>query len=530
MSKILNVIIGVILVAIVGVLVYYFIGNKEIPISSITLSKHDITMYVGDSLQLDANILPPDSTNKEVIWESSNTSVLKVNNKKVYAIGYGNAFVTVKSSDGTVFDKCNVKVIAKEASSVELNEKNIEINKGEVKKLSLTIIPSDLINLVTWSSSDENIVTVNSNGLITGKSTGSAIIKAKYGSRESVCNVKVVIPVNSIRMENESVTLGINESMTLKLIVYPVEAINQKIEWKSSDDKIVSVDNNGKITGKENGTATITATIEGKKASCEVKSKGYIITEDNKFKSLTVVDSYNSDTLKYRIIQNIGYFVLVWVKDANKQWNSALPSLGDSFKAEDLLKKEINTYGYQQKGLVATNGSFFWAGWGNSPGIPFIINKGNIIRDIENKNYNKTVYGVLGINKDGLLRPYDFSSDDYTLNSKSKQEMLNEGVRNNFAYAITILDDDGSVHTGSETVNRTAICQVDKNNFVIYSGSESFNTIGNKFKNIFNCKVGYNLDGGGSRKLYYKTNVMSEAKKIYGGGRSVPDMMYFVEQ
>ena len=530
MSKILNVIIVVILVAIVGVLVYYFIGNKEIPISSITLSKHDITMYVGDSLQLDANILPPDSTNKEVIWESSNTSVLKVNNKKVYAIGYGNAFVTVKSSDGTVFDKCNVKVIAKEADQIELLEESVEIKKGEDKKLSLTIVPNDLISLVTWSSSNDKIVKVDNNGIITGIAGGNANIKVKYGNKEAICNINVVVPVNSISLDKQSVTLDIGESMVLKPIINPEDATNKKVTWSSSDEKIVTVDNNGKITSKDIGTVTITASIEGKIARCTVQSVGYIITEDKKLSSLTIVDYYNSATLKYRITINVGCYVLVWVKDANKQWNSALPSLGNAYGAEELLKKEINTYNYQNKGLVATNGSFFQAGWGNSPGIPFIINKGNIIRDIENKKYSSTIYGVLGLNKDGLLRSYDFSSDDYAMNSKSKQEMLNEGVRNNFGYAITILSDDGSIHSSTENVNRTAICQVDKNNFVIYSGSESFNTIGNKFKNIFNCKVGYNLDGGGSRKLYYKTNVMQTPKKVFGGSRAIPDMMYFVEQ
>ena len=50
-----------------------------------------------------------------------------------------------------------------------------------------------------------------------------------------------------------------------------------------------------------------------------------------------------------------------------------------------------------------------------------------------------------------------------------------------------------------------------------------------ELKNTFGCKVAYNLDGGGSRKLYYKTS-SSSVKKIFGGSRAIPDMMYFVEQ
>ena len=110
--------------------------------------------------------------------------------------------------------------------------------------------------------------------------------------------------------------------------------------------------------------------------------------------------------------------------------------------------------------------------------------------------------------------------------------MLDDGVRNDFAYATMPISEDGNLSTSTnDRNNRTILCQVNKNNFVIYSGgSLATASIAKELKNTFGCRVAYNLDGGGSRKLYYKTGSMSSAKRVFSGSRAVADMMYFVEQ
>ena len=602
-------IIIVIIILIICLLVYYLINGNKISISSISLKEHSITMVVGNHMKLDINVLPYEASDKDIVWESDNTNIVSVNNGIITANNVGEAIIIVKSKDNKISDQCTIKVLNKEADQLELLEHNLEIRINETKELHLTIIPNDLISLVNWNSSDSNIVKVDSNGVITGISSGNAVIKASYGNKEEICNIKVVLPVNSISIE-ESITINVNETQKLNLVIDPISSANQDIDWTNSNEEVATIKNgiitglkegtttitasidgksalcnvtvivpveeiklnktnislkkgnidlitatiipsnatnknitwtssnpsivtvdNGRVTSVGTGIVTITATIDGKEASAKVVSTGYVITEDSKFASLENIATYNSDTLRYRVTNDDGNFVLVWVMDANKQWNSALPKLGTVYKAEELLSKEINQYNYQNKGLVATNASFFWDGWGDYPCTPFIMNKGNIILDIENKNYNKKVYSVLGMTKEGVFKHYHFNENTYTMNMKSRQTMIDDGVRNSFTFSGTVINPNGGISSSNRKNNLTIICQVDENNFVIYSGSRlTVFQAGKKLKNTFNCRAAYNLDGGGSRKLYYKTNTMLEPVKVFGGNRAIPDMMYFVEQ
>ena len=80
-----------------------------------------------------------------------------------------------------------------------------------------------------------------------------------------------------------------------------------------------------------------------------------------------------------------------------------------------------------------------------------------------------------------------------------------------------------------DKTNRTVICQVNRNNYVLVSGSGVPEKIAYDVNRMAGRASCYNLDGGGSRKLYYKTQNSSIIKR-FGGGRAIPDMLYFVEQ
>ena len=135
------------------------------------------------------------------------------------------------------------------------------------------------------------------------------------------------------------------------------------------------------------------------------------------------------------------------------------------------------------------------------------------------------------MNKEGEIKTYGFSANDSSNNQNVKQELINDGVRNTFTMVGTIIGRDGSMSTATGgTNNRTILCEVNKNNFIIYSGgSLPFGGIAQELKNQYGCKMAVNLDGGGSRKLYYKVGSGGITKR-FGGSRAVPDMMYFVEQ
>ena len=90
----------------------------------------------------------------------------------------------------------------------------------------------------------------------------------------SSCNNN--IDVTGVTLNNETLTLTVNETATLIATVLPADATNQELIWESSDSKVVYVDNTGKITALAEETATITVTTAdgGKTASCEVIVKG----------------------------------------------------------------------------------------------------------------------------------------------------------------------------------------------------------------------------------------------------------------
>ena len=87
-----------------------------------------------------------------------------------------------------------------------------------------------------------------------------------------------VVPVENVTLSNEKLELKVGENKTLTATINPTDATNKTITWTSSDKTIATVDNNGKVTAIKAGTVTITATVGGKTATCQVT-----IVKDEKY-------------------------------------------------------------------------------------------------------------------------------------------------------------------------------------------------------------------------------------------------------
>ena len=246
-------------------------SSKVIP-TNISLNKESMQLSKGNSETLIATVYPENATNKSIIWSSSNTKVATVSSTgKVTAVETGTAVITAKSASGDKLATCSVVVISV-VNNVSLNKSNITIKEGEIATLVATITPADAANkLVTWSSSNKNVATVDSAGKVTAVGAGTATItvKTKDGGKTAVCKVTVKTPVTGVSITNKKdVALDWNHSgnkyFQCSISVSPSTASNKNVVWSSSDASVATVSSSGKITAVARGTAIITVkTVDG---------------------------------------------------------------------------------------------------------------------------------------------------------------------------------------------------------------------------------------------------------------------------
>ncbi len=156
-------------------------------------------------------------------------------------------------------------------TNIKLNKTNISINKGESVKLTATLEPTEVSGAEPdWLSSNPEVATVEK-GKVTAKTVGTAIITAKIGKVEATCKVTVKNPTTRITLNKTKINLVKGKSITIKATITPKDSTD-KVVWSTSDKKIATVEN-GKISAKGAGTATITTKAGNKEATCKVTVK-----------------------------------------------------------------------------------------------------------------------------------------------------------------------------------------------------------------------------------------------------------------
>ncbi len=178
----------------------------------------------------------------------------------------------------------------KKATEVRLNKTELKLANGRKTKLVLSVTPSDFTDEVSWKSSDEKVVQVADTGEITAWSLGMATIKVTVGDVSASCKVTVTQPVTSISLNITSLVLEAGDTQKLTATVSPSSAENKEITWSTSNEEIVTVDEQGLVTGHRKGSATVTATAQdgsgvSKRCEVEVKNSGYICSSVEELES-----------------------------------------------------------------------------------------------------------------------------------------------------------------------------------------------------------------------------------------------------
>ena len=173
-----------------------------------------------------------------------------------------------------LFPSCEKPETVVAVESVALNKTDLTLEVGTSATLTVTILPDNAADkAVSWSSSNDAVATVSETGTVTAIAEGRAVITAKVGQKSASCTVTVphvVIPVESITLDNTEITLEVGSKTTLKATVSPAGADNPEVTWTTSDASIATVTQDGVVEAIAEGTATITAKAGEKTATCVV--------------------------------------------------------------------------------------------------------------------------------------------------------------------------------------------------------------------------------------------------------------------
>ena len=269
---------------------------------SISLSTNSVVLSnIGDSKKIEVTILPENAVDKSVTWKSSNEQVCSVSQEGVIvATGAGSTIVTATTVDGGHTANCVVKVL-QHVTGLGLEKKSISLKVGENESLKAEVKPDNADDkAVKWSSSNEQIATVDTIGNVKALKAGEAWIKAvsvDNAEAKDSCKVTVTQPVTGITISQESIRLtNIGENKQLEATVLPEDASNKEVKWKSSNESICMVAN-GKVIATGFGTSVVMVTTVdgGFMASCTV-------TVESENTSIESVDVSVSDNPVYNMM------------------------------------------------------------------------------------------------------------------------------------------------------------------------------------------------------------------------------------
>ena len=209
-------------------------------------------------------------------WTSSDESVATVDETGTVTAA-GEAEITAAVKDTEMQDVCviTVKVSAKELKVPDTLE--VKLNDTDETAIEAKCEPEDASNIsFDFASSDEGVATVDKDGKVKVLKAGECDITTTLmqdGEKvtEKTTHVKAFYEVESITLDSNEGKLTVGNSHTIKATVAPEEvAAETTIEWSSSNEKVATVDSNGKVTAVSSGNATITATAGEESANYEV--------------------------------------------------------------------------------------------------------------------------------------------------------------------------------------------------------------------------------------------------------------------
>lgn len=259
-------------------------GNP--PVSSVKITGDTSNMKINSRRQLTAIVSPSTAVNKSVSWVSSNPTILSVDQKGVITSKNrtGTVTILVYSVTNGVHDEVRINVgngsnpnppqdnPTKPLAIMIKNNPEI-MNVNDTAKLTAEILPSSVKNAyLSWSSSNNNVISIDRDGNIKALNQGKATITVSIAGTKISNKVDILVTKKDnsrrVTIKNAPYSMIISNNYQLETNI----GKSSDIKWSSSDDSVIEVDKNGKLKSKKYGKATISATIDGNTTSITVES------------------------------------------------------------------------------------------------------------------------------------------------------------------------------------------------------------------------------------------------------------------
>lgn len=248
------------------------------PVTKVKITGTEKTIYVGESLMLDATVTPASATIQGVVWSSGTPSNAVVDEYGVVTgVSKGTAKITAKAADGSGQYATYTVTVRQQPESITLSKEVLNLKTGNYQTLKATVLPSTTDSkTVTWSSSDESVAKVNSSGRVTAVSPGTAIITCESKTHPHIyaqALVSVYQPVTKLSFIEKNPYVAVGESITLTWEVGPDTATDTSVTLSTNKENVLEVHQDGTIYGLMRGEAYVYATANdgsGKKATIKV--------------------------------------------------------------------------------------------------------------------------------------------------------------------------------------------------------------------------------------------------------------------
>ena len=250
------------------------------PVNRITLNAPEKQIAVGKTIRLTAGAAPEDATFQQIEWASADEGTATVDtNGNVTGVKRGTARITASAKDGSKI-RASISIrIVQNAEEIILDRQEVTVDAGSTTVLKATVLPKDTNDKnVIWSSSNEKIARVNAQGRVTGVAQGECEITCTSKTEGTVwakTAVHVLQPVKKVAF-GTAPTVYVNETGKLTWTVEPADASNKTLRFSSGNEKILTVSEDGTVTGIRAGETYVSArTTDGSNRQARIKVKVY---------------------------------------------------------------------------------------------------------------------------------------------------------------------------------------------------------------------------------------------------------------